>query len=323
MPKTRDVEPSHDQQLEAVTDAVQKGRYDQDELGFVPLDEVDTKLKVMWYGREGTGKTTDAASMANLGPVLYINAEGGLDKGALRKQGINVANIRVAPKPGERITFDLLEKWVYRLASDLQDDAESWAGVVFDSMTEIATLLLEDITARAHKKAQRKGLDRDRFFVDRSEWGVMTEQVRLLVRRFRDLPCHFGMTALERRDVDDDTGRVMYGPAVNPGLQNSLLGYPGVVLYCKAGPLDSDENDAADVVYRALAETRGKYRAKDRTGTLPPVLVDPRFDRVVAYALGGLEERDDPQQRKLDQGVSGGAASTESPSEQDENESEE
>lgn len=274
------------------------------------LDESDDKVNATYFGREGSGKTTDVAAMANLGPILFINAEGGLKKTALRRLGIKVENIRFWPdrEKGQTLNFEDMERWAFQLASELEDDPQSWAGVVVDSGTEVVAALREQVTEKEMKRAIRAGKPReDRWQVDRGDWGKSTDQVRTLIRRFRDLPCHFAITALERRDVDEDTGKVAYGPAVNPGLQSDLLGSPDLVLYCKAdrpigwslAELEAarGDEDLDPIEYRALTRPKGKYRAKDRFGVFPQVLVNPMFDKLVAYVSGELTEEDDPDQR--------------------------
>ena len=51
-----------------------------DDFGFVSLDDHPEPVNALYYGREGTGKTTAAAHLANRGRVLYINAEAGLKR---------------------------------------------------------------------------------------------------------------------------------------------------------------------------------------------------------------------------------------------------
>lgn len=255
----------------------------QQRLETVGLEEVDETLNGLWYGEGGTGKTTAVAAMANQGRVLFINSEAGLKRRPLIEHGVSIENIQLFPKPGERLTFELLEDMYWQLKGDLEDDPTSWAGTVWDSLTEIHKVLLEQIVEYQLKKAERAGKSRDRFFIDRADYGVMTEQIRLLLRRFRDLPCHFAVTALERRDQDDD-GRVAYGPAVTPALQSDVIGYVDVVIRTFTDP------DG----YWGLTRPQGKYRAKDRFGALPIEMVTPSFSRVLSYINDEIDEESDP-----------------------------
>lgn len=263
---------------------------------FVGIEDAVDFLNVLYYGREGGAKTTNAARMANIdhpGKVLIINAEGGLKKVPLKKRGVDLTRIVVFPDPKkhERVTHKTLNRIHQRIKIDLENDPQSWAGVVFDSATEIHQALLDTVQAKRVNALKMSGKDFDEDFVDISDYGTMSKLFRDLLRKFRDLPCHFVVTALERRDVDKDTGKPQYGPAVTPGLKTDLLGYVDMVLMCKG----EDE----DGPFRALTRPNTRYRAKDRLDVLPRVMVEPFFDRLVAYAEGKLDEESDPLQMSL------------------------
>ena len=272
-----------------------------DDLGFASIEDVIDHTNTLLYGREGSGKTTAAARLANAfshlpagkGKVLVINAEGGLKKGPLRKRGVDTSKIVVWPDPNkhERVTHQSLDRIHRRLKADLMEDPTSWGGVVFDSATEIHTAILDNVQQKRVASIQRMGKDVDPDFVDIADYGTMSKLFRDVLRKFRDLPCHFVVTALERRDVDKDTGKPQYGPAVTPGLQSDLLGYVDFVLMCKA----EDE----DGPFRALTRANSRYRAKDRFDILPKVMVDPYLDRIVQYTTDDLTPESDPEQKRL------------------------
>lgn len=272
---------------------------------FVPLEETVDYLNLLWYGKEGGGKTSDAARMSNAadqlgvpknkGKVLIINAEGGVKIRALKRRGINTDRIVVWPDPKkhQRVTHKALDSVFRNVKADLMKDPESWFGVIFDSASEIHIAILDVVQARRVKRIQDKGNDVDEDFIDRSDYGTMSKLFRDVLRKFRDLPCHFAITALERRDTDDDTGKIMYGPSVTPGLQTDLLGYVDFVLMTKG----EDE----DGPFRALTRANSRYRAKDRFDVLPKIMVDPYFDRIMSYVLGEMDMDDpstDPEQAR-------------------------
>lgn len=265
---------------------------------FASLDETDEYLNVLLFGREGSGKTTAAVSLANLGygNVLVVNAEGGLKKNTLKRHGIETSRIQVWPPSGTPISHSGLDEVYRQIKADLARDPKSWAGVVFDSATEVVQALVDFVANDRINKAERKGVNIDQidqFFTDRSDYGTMSKMFRDILRKFRDLPCHFIVTALERRDVDEDTGKVQYGPAVTPGVQTDLLGYVDLVLACSAA------DDAEGKPFRALTRSSGKYRGKDRLGILPKVLVNPTIGRILDYENGTLTEDTDPLQKQL------------------------
>lgn len=287
---------------------------DATELAFGSLDDEDSDefISLLYYGREGTIKTTSALQMTRLpekGDVLLINAEGGAKKRALAKHGVNLSRVKTWPAPGKRVTFDGLEALFYRLAADLDKDPDSWLGVVWDSGTEIVQTMLDqivegviedqqEILARTKGRAGNIEL-RDRFDNDRDDYRKMSNMVRGLVRKYRYLPCHFVMTALLREDEKKvgKSVRVTYSPAFTPSLASDILGYMDSVLYCKKTA------NKGKVVYYATTVEASDDRAKDRYDALPKELVEPGFDRVAAYIRDELESSTDPIQNKMPGGA--------------------
>lgn len=258
---------------------------------FQQLDAMDQFQNILFYGEGSSGKTTALAHMAHSGRILIVNAEGGAKQLPLRKLGVPVENIAVFPNPSDpsqELTYEALEQLYWQIKGDLVDDPTSWAGTGWDSVTEIVQKLIENAVKIAYDRAVMKGnpADRQRFQRQLDDYGTMTEQVRLLVRRFRDLPCNFAVTALERREQDND-GKVVYQPAVTPALQNDLYGYMDVVVHTTMKEVGGEE------LYFGQTRPGGKYRGKDRYHQLPSRMVSPTFDRCVAYIKGELTVEND------------------------------
>lgn len=266
-----------------------------DDLGFVSLDETEDKLNVLYYGKEGSGKTSHALDMANLGRVLVINVEGGIKKSALVKRGIPTENVVIWPRPGDRVSFGGFQRLYAKLKSDLDRDPESWVGVIIDSGTEMATILRENATHARQVELDRRDVAYDPNFIDRSDYGVQTDQAQRMFRRFRDLPCHFVVTALERFDEDTDS----VGPAVNPALATALLGYVDFVLYTKANLNTAETVGEFDTEFRAATRPALGWRAKDRFDVTPRVMAEPTFTRLLAYVDGSLTESEDVLQEEF------------------------
>lgn len=256
------------------------------------LTEMAGPVNALYTGDGGTGKTTALAAMANLGRVVAVNAEQGIEASALRKRGVDVSNIEVFPGPGEELSDEgLTQLWV-KLREELHEDPEALAGVFWDPVSEIQQVFVEDLARESVDRAHRANRERSVHVKDQDNWTMCNSQMRSLIRKFRDLPCHFGMSAPLRRMQDDDSV-VTYQPSVSPGLQNDLFGWCNVVCVTSV-VLVEDEAGKEVEEFRGLFRPHGKWRGKDRLSVLPKWLVDPTFDRIVAYKDGDLEVESDP-----------------------------
>ncbi|QOC55731.1 RecA-like DNA recombinase [Gordonia phage Archimedes] len=245
---------------------------------FTTLSDTKEYVKAVFYGREGTGKSTAAATASQNGRVLIVNSEGGLKKAALRQHGVNTDNVAVWPNPetDEQITARSLEELHERILSALTDDPDAFYAVVIDSLTEVHHLLREQATDQRVAKSR---VEVDPDFIDRDDYGKMTSQLRKLIRRFRDLPCHVVFIALEKDDEDAKE----YRPALTPALCTDVLGYADVVARY-ASP---------DTTFRARFKGTDRIRAKDRFDMLPATLPEPSFVRIEQYVSGELDAKQD------------------------------
>lgn len=282
---------------------------DPGEVLFDEMDDSDEFYRILWWGVEGTGKTTDIAMVTRIVPkgrVLMINAEAGAKRSALQHHGVDTSRIASYPPRGQQLSFEGLERLFYRVQADLEKDPTSWAAVAWDSITAIYQKLLDDVveadirkTAEILQRAKktREGRSgnitlRDRFETDRDDYASMSNQVRLLLRKYRALHCHLLITALERRD-ENGKGKektVEYGPAVSPALQVDLLGYMDIVLHTKVN---------SNGVFYGRSQPTEDTRGKDRLNALPVELVDPTIERIHRYVSGELTEETDRAQRRL------------------------
>ena len=251
----------------------------------VSLQDHKGHLKVLYYGRQGTGKTTMAASAANQGPVLVIDAEGGLNMQALSSRGVNVEQVQLWPGDGSRITTEALTELHQQLAAILEDDPSALYAVVFDSMTEIHHILRENATAK-RVESSRVVVDPD--YVDREDYNRMTTQLRRLIRLYRDLPCHVIITALERTE---ESGEIR--PALSPALATDVMGYVDLVARTQM----VQEEPVARFT------PTGTINAKDRLNVYPAVMALPTFERVEQVSAGVLDLSQDQQQQDLEEAL--------------------
>lgn len=265
------------------------------------LADEDERGRICVYGEWGTGKSTSAAHAANLGPVRHVDAELRLKAGPLKRLGVPVDRI----EPYRDISFAALKADIEQTREDLYDAEQGsvvgedgivptrWNAYVHDSVTEIVKTLLDDVIARNVGEAARRAAKRGEevkinpFQIDVDYYGEAVQEYRTLMREMRNLDCHLIFTAQTRRDTDKDDGTVRVGPGTLPAIQAELMGYCDVVVYTyRQGRY-----------YLGLTEPGTKYMAKDAFGVLPPIMVNPTVDRILAYTSEELTIDTDPIQQ--------------------------
>src|SRR5258708_3657977 len=132
-------------------------------------DEIDY-VKCLYYGPWGTGKTTDLAHLAKLGPVQYVRPDRGLKARPLRLMGVPLDNVEIVTE----LRPVVLEQMAWEWAESLEKDPAAFAGICLDTATELVVRrLAAEVDAgweRVKRKAAARHEDVDesaRFFVDR------------------------------------------------------------------------------------------------------------------------------------------------------------
>lgn len=288
----------------AVDEIVDAEIVDEDE--FTSLEEAEEFVKALYFGTESTGKTTAAAFMANLpgdGDVIVINAEAGFKKRPLKALGVRIECLKIWNPPGNGIiTYEKLERLYFRTAARLREDPKAVKGVIMDSGTEITNKILEGASLTMYEREQRntRKADEDKRYsaeiVQLEDYGLMTQQMRKLIRKFRDLPCHFAVTALETEapgEGEFSHSKKQAAPEFTPKLRTSILGYVDVALRLSSETLPVGEQEQETLVV-GRTKPSALVRGKDRLGVLPRDMPEPRFDRLVDYINGDVVWADDP-----------------------------
>jgi hypothetical protein len=268
-----------------------------------PLHEQAFHLNALLYGPPGTGKTVASLGAARRGRVLLIDAEAGAKAVALTAHGIPLKQIDIWPNNPTELTFEALEELTLAVHEALLKDPKAYSAVVVDSMTELTKRLLEKHVSLQMAKQGRTSKPRDRWLVELQDYGVAAAQMRLILRRLRDLPVHLVLTALERRDMDDD-GLVSYGPAMSPAVAIDTMGLVDVVGHTAV------EQIGGETFYVGSFVPLGRRKAKDRLGVLPPRMVDPSIDRILDYVDGKLDRNKDPRQQAIRNAAEGKGSTT-------------
>lgn len=230
------------------------------------IEKIPVTAKVLIYSDPGVGKTTAAA----LSPKpLIINCEGGtlcLNKFKKYYDELDIKTFR--PQ-----SIQELQEVFWYLKSGNHDRQT----VVLDSLSEIQRMSMDEILLDPSRDSK---YDRDTPILQ--DYGKNTQQMRRLVRTFRDLRMNVVFTCLaqERKDENDGTVRVM--PDLTPKLATDVMGYVDVVGYMFV----SGENSTR----KMLVQPKGKYLAKDRSGKLGVGLTEPTMFEVFNRITDGQVE---------------------------------
>lgn len=200
-------------------------------------------VKCLVYSQSGAGKTSLIPTMP--APII-LSAEGGL---------LSIAD---ADLPFIEISSmdDLREAYTWLLKSD---EAKQFQSVALDSISEIAEVLLNG----------EKKIAKD----PRQAYGAMQEQMQDLIRAFRDLPGRNVLFTAKLEKVQDEAGRILYGPSMPGNKTGQLLPYFfDLVLALRV-----------EKEVRSLqCQPDGAWLAKDRSGKL---------DAYMPADLGAVFER--------------------------------
>lgn len=181
-------------------------------------------LKALVYGPWGRGKTRfleTAQQDPRTSPSILLDFDGGVE--SIVGSSIDIAKIRS--------WRDYNEIYEY-----LNRESHGYKSVCIDSATETHIYALFSILDEAVVKGTRK--NRDRFEI--GDYGDALNQMRRLVRSFRDLDLHIIFSALDKDDLDPAIGKIKK-PALFGAFQDEMPAMMGVVGYLGQYPPSQEQ----------------------------------------------------------------------------------
>lgn len=192
-------------------------------------------VKMLVYGASGVGKTT----LAGTAPApIVLSVENGLL--SLREHDIPFALIR------DRRDLEEVHHMLLHGADELIDRKT----VILDSISEIAEVVL--------------GEEKDKSADGRRAYGETGDYMGEMVRQFRDLPGRHVLMTAQLEQVQDDTGAMLFGPAMPGKKMGARLPYFFDEVFAMQIAKDKDGNTGRWL----LTQPNGVWTAKDRSGAL-------------------------------------------------------
>jgi hypothetical protein len=239
----------------------------QSSLGGLKISKVRERtsyLNIMIYGDSGTGKTHLAGSaddVPDMRPCLIIDFEGGTE--SLVRNFPDIEQVRVTNWKEMQAVYD-----------ELHRGKHGYQTVILDSLTEIQKFnmysIMEELVADKP--------DREIDVPSMREWGRNLEQMRRFVRAFRDLEMNTIFTALKREDKNELTGKSATLPSLSGKLAGEVAAFLDIVSYYYMRTVtEGDEKIDKRILLNHKTET---ITAKDRTGQLPQIMVEPTMKEI-------------------------------------------
>lgn len=228
------------------------------------VEERSEFLNILIYGYSGTGKTTLAGSadaVPALRPVLFIDIEGGTT--SLVHSYPDVETVRVR-------TW----KEMQELYNELAEGKHEYRTIVLDSLTEIQKFNMYWVMDEASRK--RTGVEIE--VPTMRDWGVSLEQIRRMVRGFRDLQMNTIFTALVNEDKDSKTGIVTLKPSLPGKLAGEIAAFLDIVCYYYVKETETTEGTVQERLL--LTQKTERVIAKDRSGKLPQIIESPTMSEL-------------------------------------------
>lgn len=242
-------------------------------LRVAPISTRPKTMNMLIYGQSGIGKTVCAGSadaVPAMRPVLLIDVEGGAF--SLYNTYPDVDVVRVT-------TW----KEMQDLYNELHRGDHKYRTIILDSLTEIQKFSMYNIM----RDLVDNDDERDPDVPGLREWGKNTEQIRRLVRGFRDLPYNVIFTALLKEEKDK-RGTIHKQPYLSGKLSAEVAAFLDIVTFMYAKNVQN--GDEVSTERFMLTGATEEIVAKDRSGQLPLVIRAPNMQQIYAHATKSGEE---------------------------------
>lgn len=246
-------------------------------------------LRILLEGRAGSTKSRTAYSATldpRLQPVLAIDAGG---------QPRSVADYRPEPTIlSVESVADLtrIYNWLKKRQPANDPIAEEfeltppYKTLIIDGFTEIQRLVIAGITGDAMKGAPDVSKER-------SMYNTILAQTIGIAQAYYNLPMHVIGTVLEGERQEGENGPVHYRPLLVGQSRDQLASHAEIVgrmmhIDRISGNLRKavEPDIGADTVSVAIFKSNPRYEAKDQTGRLDDIVIDPTIGKLLDLIEG-------------------------------------
>lgn len=236
-------------------------------LNVISAGDIEPRFNGLIFGDYGTGKTrlTGSASMVPaLSDVLMIDIEGGAL--TLRNTFPMCKTVRASSWNDIRDIGEELKSGAY----------SSVRTAIIDSLSEAQLFNMDFVMADLLEGKP----DRDENIAGLREWQQNMANMRKFIRFYRDLPMTTIFTALMKEDKDKLTGKRYKRPALPGKLASQVPAMFDLVAYLYVK--DTEVGPTRCLLTGATED----IPAKDRSGSLPQVMINPTMTDIYNTMFG-------------------------------------
>lgn len=238
----------------------------------VSVREAEPYVKVLLYGRNGSGKTRTGGTAPKLF-IIDIDEKG--TKSIRNYPGVDVFHA----KDWEDVTYAY---WFLRSGDH---DYES---VMVDTITSMQNICMR----RVLKEAEDRDPMKDPKAAGFKEWGKVAQMMKDQLLWFRNLPMHVIFIAQER-SADNDEGEKEKVPDLSPGSRATATACVDFIgrIYKKEVRVVNKKTKKETKAWETLMliGSHEVYLTKDRSGVLPRIVRKPTIPGLIE-AANSIEE---------------------------------
>jgi len=185
--------------------------------------KTDGALKILIYGKAGSGKSCFAAGLPY--PTLYLDFDGKVDSAALyyksdaaRLENIDVRNLSKTMVDSPITQFEQI--FSQELIPDLKAGKMKYKTIVLDSITTFSNAVLNHIVAT------NPGVNRTKTAQGQQpgmqDFGILKREFGKIIPNILSLPCNVIMLGHISQEKDEITGQIIRGPLMDGSFSQQL-----------------------------------------------------------------------------------------------------
>lgn len=245
------------------------------EVKFAGTDDYGTAVKMLVVGEPGAGKTRTTSCWPD---PFILNADAGLMSVADRK----TPNTTITDSKQIKEIIDILQGGPAYIKDQLGVPVKT---VVIDTLDEVARMLVRERLKSERKEAMAI-----------QDWGWLGDQLRIMVRAFRNLDLHVIFNVHAKSQEDSETGRTFIKPGIQGAMGDEIAGYVDIAVLLQARPVVKvvkGENVREISRFMQTYPDAMHGWIKDRSGRLPQeftINFNDDFQRMDAIMFGHIRK---------------------------------